>query len=243
MRLFFSAAQLRTQLTDRRSARRARVINRPPEEAASDVPATPRPIAIKMHKPDVNQRIGVSFEKDDERALDRPWVGASVRALHPYGIAVNAGLREGDTVLSVDGTTVNSSLVAAKMLREAEGDIWLSVLRGGVPIDGVSGPWRSPGTPMVPRIGGRDHEKAEGGLAARLASMNTPRGHNPGLEPTTRLDLCLCSSGVRAPSWTDGQPERDLDLNAGVQWSPRGIGERRAGVEPSARFGRRSALS
>ena len=132
MRLFFSAAQLRTQLTDRRSARRARVINRPPEEAASDVPATPRPIAIKMHKPDVNQRIGVSFEKDDERALDRPWVGASVRALHPYGIAVNAGLREGDTVLSVDGTTVNSSLVAAKMLREAE--VSAAVARG--PPDG-----------------------------------------------------------------------------------------------------------
>ena len=178
------------------------------------MPATPRPIAIKMHKPDVNQRIGVSFEKDDERALDRPWVGASVRALHPYGIAVNAGLREGDTVLSVDGTTVNSSLVAAKMLREAEGDIWLSVLRGGVPIDGVSGPWRSPGTPMVPRIGGRDHEKAEGGLAARLASMHTPRGNTLGLEPihsprSLRL-LIQCSSPIvdRRPAGERPRPQR-----------------------------------
>ena len=54
-------------------------------------------ITLRLVKPTQEQRIGVSFIRDEDEAEGLGWTapkfGALVRALHPYGLATNAGLR------------------------------------------------------------------------------------------------------------------------------------------------------
>jgi len=92
---------------------------------AGGQPGPDRPLGIKLHKAEQTIRIGISFEKED----DYLGPGALVRAIHPYGLATQAGLRIDDIVLSINGKVIHSPLVAAATLRESEGDIWLSVQR------------------------------------------------------------------------------------------------------------------
>lgn len=92
---------------------------------AGGQPRSDRPLGIKLHKAEQTIRIGISFEKED----DYLGPGALVRAIHPYGLATQAGLRIDDIVLSINGKVIHSPLVAAATLRESEGDIWLSVQR------------------------------------------------------------------------------------------------------------------
>ena len=90
-------------------------------------------LPLHLFKPSQDQRIGVSFIKDEDEAEGFGWsapkIGALVRALHPYGIATNAGLRVGDRVLTINGEAVNTSLAAAAALRDAEGNVAITVRR------------------------------------------------------------------------------------------------------------------
>ena len=88
-----------------------------------------RPLGIKLHKVSKELRIGISFQKDEERTLPPDTAGAVVSGLHPYGIATQAGLAVDDVVLSINGRPMYTSLAAAAALRDSEGDIWMSVHR------------------------------------------------------------------------------------------------------------------
>ena len=101
-----------------------------PSLHGSHQPPSPTPlIGVKIHKADPSIRIGISFEKEEYW----PHEGALVRDIHPYGLATQAGLKVGDVVLSINRVKIDAPLVAASILRDSEGDIWLTVMRRDMP--------------------------------------------------------------------------------------------------------------
>lgn len=99
---------------------------------------------IHLHKGGPNVRVGVSFAPDRGDASGE----ARVTALHPDGHAILSGLLRGDRLVSINGTALQTSLEAARFLRESSGDLWLCVERDlrerGTPTTESESPLRTP---------------------------------------------------------------------------------------------------
>ena len=135
-------------------------------------------LAVKIHKVEAGQRIGISFENADSFAGP----GALVRAIHPYGLATQAGLLVGDVVLSINGVAVSSPLMAAAALRDASGDIWVKAMRDDSTCDPHMGPPHGPDTHDLhmesyrgqPMIRGENGESAPAGMRSQRAIPMLP---------------------------------------------------------------------
>ena len=97
-------------------------------------------LTVSLFKTDESVRLGMSFAPD--RSADSRG-GCVITAVKEGSKSAAAGLEVGDHVLSINGHDLVSSLEAAMVLRELEGEICLCVERSLLPR--VSSPSRRSG--------------------------------------------------------------------------------------------------
>mmetsp|Transcript_42235 Transcript_42235/g.105202 ORF Transcript_42235/g.105202 Transcript_42235/m.105202 type:complete len:469 (-) Transcript_42235:458-1864(-) len=91
---------------------------------------------VHLKKESPHDRLGLSFAPD---TADAPARVVQITAIQPNGKAMDAGLLLGDIVLSINGKPPQSSLEAAKLLRDSCGDIWLCIERPEPPNEAGDG--------------------------------------------------------------------------------------------------------
>lgn len=79
--------------------------------------------SVRIVKPDINSKLGVSFFADE------PDDAVRVRLVHKGSLASTSGLLADDVVTCINGEMCESALQAAKVLRENTGELWLDVER------------------------------------------------------------------------------------------------------------------
>ena len=90
---------------------------------------------LRLVKPDKSVRIGISFERDEDRQVFGGSMGAVVKSVNPQGLAAKSGLGPGDIVHSINDIAIDNSLNAAALLRDSSGEVWISVQQPRKPGD------------------------------------------------------------------------------------------------------------
>lgn len=191
-----------------------------PREVRSDAPTAAAPLGIQDGGLPRRPRIGMTFVPTTD--------GLSVASVAPRSAAANAGIVEGDVLLSFNGVSIrDSQTLAARMrfIRPGEA-VTVAVMRGGQPLD----------MQMTPDEAAREGDLnakveygAVAGPAGRLRTIwSLPKGGGAAPKPTVLIVRGVGASAADAPG---NNAFRDLAFQlsrAGfiaVRYDPQGVGD------------------